>query len=92
MDPMRRLLAAIEHGSARAFVGEEIAKRADAALGRRVDGDALFDWIESDYAPTSEEERHRRERLVEFIAIARADGGFEQMAAKLRSDLSSPNS
>ena len=90
MDPMRRLCVAIECGSARAFVGEDLACRADQDLGHRVDGDELFDWIENRFEPESAADAQARDRLAEFAAFVRADGGFAAMAAKLQSDLGIP--
>ena len=90
MNKIRRLLAAIESGSVRAFVGQELARAADKDLGYRVDGDALFAWIEHRFEPQNDADRRTRDRLVEFASIANADGGFAVMTAKLRDDLASP--
>ncbi|MDC0935213.1 hypothetical protein OAS39_02925 [Pirellulales bacterium] len=87
MDPLRRLYVALETGSFRAFIGEELARRADGEVGHRVDGEELLDWIESRFEPQDVDEVHRRDRLLEFITFVRADGGFEEMAAKVRMDL-----
>ena len=87
MDPLRRLIVAIQVGSVRAFVGEELARRADTALGVRAEGDALLDWIETDYTPQDDEDIERYERLQGFVAYVRAEGGFNALAAQLREDL-----
>lgn len=87
MDPLRRLHVALEAGSFRAFIGDELARRADEDLGFRADGEQLIDWVENSFQPQDTNEAQRRERLLEFIAFVRADGGFEEMAAKVREDL-----
>lgn len=88
MDRVRRLVVALETGSIRAFVGEEIARQADAALGRRVDGQALCDWIVQQWQPASESECADHARLVEFLTLVQQlDGSFDAMAAKVRDDL-----
>ncbi len=87
MDPLRRLNVALEVGSARAYVGERMAKQADKALGRRVEGDELLEWLAANYEPVEGERTDARERLAAFVTIVKADGGFEEMARKIRSDL-----
>jgi hypothetical protein len=72
MDPLRRLMVAIEAGSVRAFVGEELARRADTSLGMRAEGEALLDWIETGYTPLDEEDAARHERLQGFVRLRRS--------------------
>jgi hypothetical protein len=88
MDRVRRLVVALETGSIRAFVGEEIARQADAALGCRAEGEALSNWIVQQWQPETEQLRADRNRLVEFLALVQQlDGSFDAMAAKVRDDL-----